>query len=256
MPVKIEVSDDRVTWIEDPGPRVAWCFKYARTVMDGGGGEARRVAPRLYDAYEAIDRSAWPFGEMVALLLGDNLWSSSTGPDGPWSLVRTNEDVHAWIQVRPAGETWNGSAWVSEAAPKPAAPIATMCGCGKHTINPAFDRYAQHRRWCEDHDPREFLTPARRATRERARGVGVSAPEPEPLAVQDPTGDDVAKDAYRTTGGRTLDDIIAAHREESPTVYRARSSVSIGLSLEQLAKLAETDRLPPEIADALSAEWK
>jgi hypothetical protein len=92
-------------------------------------------------------------------------------------------------------------------SPKPAP---TMCGCGRHEIDPKGDPYAQHREWSYKHDPREWHMWSEAAHRS-VRGVGVSAPQPKPLAVQDPTGDDVARDAYRTTGGRTLDDVIDAH---------------------------------------------
>lgn len=87
-------------------------------------------------------------------------------------------------------------------APK---PKPSLCGCGKHEINPKGDVYAQHREWSGDD------IEAKEATRTgmyAARGIGISAPEPDPLVVQDPTGDDVAPDAFTTTGGKTLDDII------------------------------------------------
>jgi hypothetical protein len=107
-------------------------------------------------------------------------------------------------------------------SPKPAP---TMCGCGRHEIDPKGDAYAQHREWSfgwangRDHTP-EGRWPRDNASH-FARGIGVSAPEPEPLAVQDPTGDDVAPDAYRTTGGRTLDDVIDAHIEARPVLVAA-----------------------------------
>lgn len=81
-----------------------------------------------------------------------------------------------------------------------------QCGCGRHRIDPKGDPYMQHREWSGDD------IEAKEATRTgmyAARGIGISAPEPDPLVVQDPTGDDVAPDAFTTTGGKSLDDVIA-----------------------------------------------
>lgn len=101
-----------------------------------------------------------------------------------------------------------------------AAPARERCGCGHHDIDPAGDVYAQHRDWCYRNakrdpagrsDPREWNAAALR-DEWACPGIGISAPGPELLTVDDATGDDVARDAYRTTGGRTLDDVIDAHR--------------------------------------------
>jgi len=91
----------------------------------------------------------------------------------------------------------------------------TLCGCARHAIRLDGDPYAQHRLWMRTgagYVPGECWSDVDYAT-ESAEGIGVSAPEAAPLALDDPTGDDVARDAYRTTGGRTLDDVIEACRE-------------------------------------------
>lgn len=343
MPVKIEVSNDGQTWLPDPGPHEVAQFKYMRT---NPRAEPRAVAVRGEWGCTPIDRSGWPFGAVASLYSDEALWSSCEGPDRGWSIVRSNEDVHQWIQIRPKGEAWNGSAWVSEGAPKPGprfvrqhsddektwttcdchetdpmrpacrkpvrrelrdervisvdfedasygrwrkvfdspldpdrpwreqmskpepkpdqhtytinidqpyamsgafarkivddlrryidqsaaaamapkpfgladlvrspprwspidtwapkvSPIAeTLCGCGKHKIDPDGDRYAQHNAWSSgwtngrDHSP-EARWPTDNATR-GAGGIGISARVPEPLAIQDMTGDDIAPDA-------------------------------------------------------------
>lgn len=81
-------------------------------------------------------------------------------------------------------------------SPKPAP---TMCGCGRHEIDPKGDAYAQHRDWSFGWTNGRDHTPEGRWPRDNAshfaRGIGVSAPKPEPLAIQDMTGDDIAPDA-------------------------------------------------------------
>lgn len=80
--------------------------------------------------------------------------------------------------------------------------LAERCGCGHHDIDPACDRYAQHREWCYSNakrDPAERANPREwdvTALRDgwAFPGVGISAPGPEPLTVDDATGDDVARD--------------------------------------------------------------
>jgi hypothetical protein len=74
-------------------------------------------------------------------------------------------------------------------------------------------------------------------------GIGVSAPEAEPLALDDPTGDDVARDAYRTTGGRTLDDVIDGCRAPRLAVGGAvvsKHAGGISLTSERYERLAVT----------------
>lgn len=86
-------------------------------------------------------------------------------------------------------------------------PKTERCGCGMHDIDPAGDRYAQHRR-----DWAAVSSEPKTTAIAHVRGIGISTPAPEPPTVDDATGDDVARDAYRTTGGRTLDSIIDEHR--------------------------------------------
>lgn len=101
----------------------------------------------------------------------------------------------------------------------------TLCGCSRHAVSLAGDVYAQHREWEATWNGREYRRPT--GSLHHVHGIGISAPEAEPIALDDPTGDDVARDAYRTTGGRTLDDVIDGCR--GPRVRAAESLTTAGL---------------------------
>lgn len=104
---------------------------------------------------------------------------------------------------RLADETYG---WPGEAPTMKTLEVerSPMCGCGRHRVL-GGDAHESHRIALIVEGVEDLW---------KLRGtemvkVGIQ-PDPEfSLAVDDPTGDDVARDAFRTTGGKTLDDILA-----------------------------------------------
>ena len=78
--------------------------------------------------------------------------------------------------------------------------LSERCGCGRHDIATFVDPYLAHQVWCrsfrEGDAPNtpEALAANRVSPVAKARGIGISTPGPAPLTVDDPTGDDVARD--------------------------------------------------------------
>ncbi len=101
----------------------------------------------------------------------------------------------------------------AESAPKPAP---RLCGCGKHEIAEGADPYAAHREWwtrvprpvdqfVETHMSERYVVWAQEQMRAKTETTVFAA---------DASGDDVAADAQRTTGGKTLDSIIDECRDD------------------------------------------
>lgn len=219
----VNVPDGQRLWTA-PTPAGGWSPVEARFYL-------RWVQLRPADEIWDAEAGKWvasgaPTFATGGVVRGDGQPVKVLMPNGPESLISPEmaEKLKAAIakpteQTKVTDETVVGE--MSVTAP------SRLCGCGKHPVDPTGDVNVQHREWsCTRHcnysdwvagqpkwkpnspEAKPAFPPT---SMEAARGIGVSAPKPEPLAAQDPTGDDVARDAYRTTGGLTLDDIIDAH---------------------------------------------